>query len=166
MQTRNTPGTRNERQDKGFTISQAARLAGVNAKAIRYYESVGLLPRPARFTNQYRRYCQADVNRLILLRCIRSLGIPLAQAKALFTEVSDTRCIDVQQELSRLVADRLTSLDQEIAELRRLRVEIASYQQTLASCPPDEREAFSTCVDMSCMVVADRPGNEKGAQTC
>lgn len=156
---RNTPGTRNGRQEKGFTISQAARLAGVNAKAIRYYESVGLLPRPARFTNQYRRYCQADVNRLMLLRCVRSMGIPLAQAKSLLTEVSDARCIDVQQELARLVAARLTSLDQEIAELRRLRAEIADYQRALSCCPPDERVAFSDCADMSCIVVSTESEN-------
>src|SRR5579885_2290601 len=99
MQTQQILEIRTMSQEKGFTISQVAHLTGVKAKAIRYYESVGLLPRPARFANRYRRYGQADVNRLLLLRCIRSLGIPLAQAKQLLMEVSDPRCIDVHQEL-------------------------------------------------------------------
>lgn len=155
MQTQHTLEVRNESQVESFTISQVAHLTGVNAKAIRYYESIGLLPRPARFTNRYRCYCQTDVNRLILLRRIRYLGVPLAQAKALLTEVSDTRCIDVQQELSRLVNARLTALDQEIAELHQLRAEIACYQHTLATCHPDEHEVFADCIDMSCIVVSD-----------
>ncbi len=32
-------------------ISQVSHLTGVNAKAIRYYESIGLLPRPRRGEN-------------------------------------------------------------------------------------------------------------------
>ena len=49
-------------QTEGLTISQVAHLTGVNAKAIRYYESIGLLPRPRRGENHYRRYTLADVN--------------------------------------------------------------------------------------------------------
>jgi hypothetical protein len=48
MQTQHTLEVRNESQVESFTISQVAHLTGVNAKAIRYYESTGLLPRPAR----------------------------------------------------------------------------------------------------------------------
>jgi len=146
-----------------FTISQIARMTGVNAKAIRYYESIGLLPRPARFTNQYRRYNIADVNRLILLRRIRCLGVPLMQAKSLLIGVSDARCLDVQQELLKLVETRLIAIDQEIAELHRLRVDMESYQRKLVDCHPDESEAFQTCADMSCIAVSseDFKGKEE-----
>src|SRR5690348_824025 len=82
--------TRQENQQHVFsqpegltTISQVAHLTGINAKAIRYYESIGLLPRPLRGENQYRRYSMVDVNRLNLLRRIRLLGVPLSTAKSL-----------------------------------------------------------------------------------
>lgn len=156
MQIQHTLETQNMSQVECFTISQVARLTGVNAKAIRYYESVGLLPRPARFTNHYRRYGQTDINRLILLRSIRYLGVPLAQAKLLLTEISDARCIDVQQELARLVNARLVALDQEIADLHRLRAEIEGYQHALSACQPGEDVAFKNCDDMSCIVVPER----------
>src|SRR5712691_1308403 len=104
------------RQD--FTIGQVANLTGVNAKAIRYYESVGLLPRPSRTSNRYRCYTVADVNRLILLRRIRLLGVPLSSARSLLVGTSAARCIDVQQELLELVDERLTALDREIAALQ------------------------------------------------
>jgi len=143
----------NEGQREGLTISQVARLTEVNAKAIRYYESTGLLPRPARSSNQYRRYTMEDVNRLILLRRIRCLGIPLAQARSLLIGMSDARCLDVQEELLKLVDARLLAIDQEIAELHQLRGDMERYQRNLADCHPDESEAFRTCVDLSCIVV-------------
>jgi DNA-binding transcriptional MerR regulator len=159
QQAQNTGRTEN------FTISQVARLTGVNAKAIRYYESVGLLPRPARSMNHYRRYSQADINRLLLLHSIRLLGVPVVQAKSLLTEVSEARCIDVQQELSRLVESRLQELDREIAALHQLRDEIECYQHSLSACQADEHIAFKDCADMSCIVT---PGEieRKECQTC
>ena len=126
-------------------------LTGINAKAIRYYESIGLLPQPPRGTNRYRRYSTADVNRLNLLRRIRLLGVPLATAKPLLIGATDARCIEVQQELLALVNERMQALDQEIAELQLLRAEVEGYQQALADCHPDEHESFSACRDMSCL---------------
>src|SRR5260370_311617 len=101
---------------KALTISQVAQITGVKAKAIRYYESIGLLPSPPRASNQYRRYFMSDVNRLILLRRIRYLGVPLSTAKSLLMGASDARCVDIQNELLQLVKVRLGELDREITE--------------------------------------------------
>jgi DNA-binding transcriptional MerR regulator len=125
------------------------------AKAIRYYEGIGLLPSPPRAANHYRRYSMADVNRLNLLRRIRLLGVPLSAAKSLLVGATDARCIDVQQELLTLVQERLKTIDQEIAELQQLRAEVENYQHDLANCQPNEQEPFRTCRDMSC--IADSP---------
>jgi DNA-binding transcriptional MerR regulator len=97
----------------------------------------------------------AEVNRLILLRRIRYLGVPLIEAKALLSGATDSRCVDVQQELLHLVNVRIVVLDQEIAELQHLRDEMEVYQQKLTHCPPDEREPFRSCVDLSCIAVSD-----------
>ena len=47
--------------NKKLTIGQLATLAGVSAKAIRYYEAEGVLPKPERSEAMYRRYTDADV---------------------------------------------------------------------------------------------------------
>ncbi len=147
---------------EGLTIGQLAHLTAINAKAIRYYESIGLLPRPPRSTNQYRRYSVADVSRLQLLRRIRLLGVPLSSAKSLLVGASDARCVDVQQELLTLVIERLKALDQELEELQMFRAEVENYQHALAACQPDEYEPFSTCLDMSCIAFScDTPGQEE-----
>jgi DNA-binding transcriptional MerR regulator len=141
-------------QTGGLSISQVARLTGVNAKAIRYYESIGLLPSPRRDNNKYRRYNRADVNRLTLLCCLKALGVPLSSAKQLLNGASNARCFEVQQELLQLVNKRLMAIDQEIAALHRLRAEVACYQHTLIECQPGESEAFSVCFDVSCIALS------------
>ncbi len=136
---------------EGLTISQVARLTGIRAKAIRYYESIGLLPRPQRGSNGYRRYSMAEVNLLSLLRSIRALGIPLSSARPLLSQATSARCYDVQQQLLALVKVRLITLDQEIAELQRFRGELESYEHALESCPPERDALFRACVDLCCI---------------
>lgn len=136
---------------ESLTIGQLARQTGVSAKAIRYYESIGLLPRPPRGPNTYRRYSSADVTRVILLRRIRLLGAPLSSAKALMNGASDARCAEVRDELLSLVHERLAAIDLEIAELHKLRDGVARYQRALSACQPNASELFSACIDASCL---------------
>ena len=164
MRTHND-GLRNADDAAGMslTIGQIARRTGVSAKTIRFYEEIGLLPRPPRGANSYRRYSLADVNRLLLLRRIRLLGLPLSSAKPLLIGASDARCGDVQRELSSLVEQRLRTIDQEIAELHTLRETIADYQRALAACPPADNAAFSACSDIWCIAPEDDAVSE---ETC
>ncbi len=138
-----------------LTIGQIARRTGIAAKTIRYYEEIGLLPQAQRGPNSYRRYGPADINRLLLLRRIRLLGLPLSLAKPLLIGASDARCGDVQRQLLSLVEQRLRAIDQEIAELHALRETVAGYQRALAACPPADDAAFSTCPDMRCIAPED-----------
>jgi DNA-binding transcriptional MerR regulator len=148
-----------------LTIGQLADHTGVSAKTIRYYESIGLLPRPPRGANRYRYYGVADVNRLHLLRRIRLLGVPLSIAKPLLVGASDARCAEVQHELLALVERRLQAIDQEIAELQRLRSDVHGYQSRLAACcvePVETSQRFSECSDMSCIAL---PSEGEGDHT-
>src|SRR5215469_13131420 len=146
---------------KPLTIGQLARLTGIPAKNIRYYESIGLLPSPERARNSYRCYSQADVNRLTLLRRLRLLGVPLAELSPLLADASDARCSEMLQDLLPLVARKLAALDQEIAELQQLRVQVEQYQHQLADCHPDEHELFSLCINMSCLAISSEAVQEE-----
>lgn len=59
-------------------ISAAARLAGLSAKMVRHYETLGLLPAVARTDSGYRQYSEADVHTLRFIQRARALGFAMA----------------------------------------------------------------------------------------
>jgi DNA-binding transcriptional MerR regulator len=61
-------------------ISELARRAGVSVKAVRYYESVGLLD-AARLANGYRDYDESHVRFVREVRELAALGIRVEQAR-------------------------------------------------------------------------------------
>ncbi|MEP7294406.1 MAG: MerR family transcriptional regulator, partial [Chloroflexota bacterium] len=69
-----------------LTISEVARQAGVRTSTLRYYESIGLLPEPARISG--RRHYDADVlQRLEIIRTAQQAGFTLAELRVLFDDV-------------------------------------------------------------------------------
>ena len=66
-----------------MNIGTAATRSGVNAKTIRYYESIGLIPPATRSDNGYRHYSDADVQTLRFIQRARSLGFSVDDVSAL-----------------------------------------------------------------------------------
>ena len=66
-----------------FYIGQTARLSGVSAKQIRYYESIDLLAKSRRQENGYRVYEDRHVYELQFIRRSRKLGFPIKQTREL-----------------------------------------------------------------------------------
>lgn len=62
-----------------MNIGQASETAGVSAKMIRYYESIGLVPAPPRTEAGYRVYSAQDVHTLGFVRRARDLGFSVEQ---------------------------------------------------------------------------------------
>ena len=55
-------------------VSELAERAGIAPSAVRWYESVGIIP-PARQPNGYREYAEEDLARLRLVVSLRRLGL-------------------------------------------------------------------------------------------
>ncbi len=66
-----------------LTIGEVARRAGVRTSALRYYESIGLLP-AARRVNGRRRFDPGAVQMLAVIHLAQQAGFSMAEIRTLF----------------------------------------------------------------------------------
>ncbi|MCO5143955.1 MAG: Cu(I)-responsive transcriptional regulator [Oligoflexia bacterium] len=66
-----------------MTIGELASASGVNAKLIRHYESIGLIPKAARTESGYRFYKETDTQFLRFIKRSRGLGFSMKEIKKL-----------------------------------------------------------------------------------
>src|SRR5207249_4495689 len=104
-----------------LTIGQVAKTSGVDAKTIRYYEEIGVLPAPSRAASGYRLYDQPGVERLRFIRRARALGLPLQQLKTLMGTLCSDPHLAFRPRLRALVRTQLAAVTNQIAELEGLR---------------------------------------------
>ena len=67
------------------TIGEASGRSGVNVETIRYYERIGIMPRPQRGANGRRNFDEKALARLAFIRRARDLGFSLDDIRALLT---------------------------------------------------------------------------------
>ncbi len=68
---------------KRLAIGDLARRTGTKVNTIRFYEDIGLLPRPIRTASGRRSYDVADVRRLSFIRHGRGLGFAVEEIRSL-----------------------------------------------------------------------------------
>lgn len=103
-------------------IGELARATGVEVSTIRYYERVGLMPKPATRESGYREYSEGDLDRLRLIVAAKRQRFPLSLILVLLNALDDP---EPCQEIASLVRGRVSVLDREIAELQELRLRLA-----------------------------------------
>jgi MerR family transcriptional regulator, redox-sensitive transcriptional activator SoxR len=94
-----------------LSIGEVAVEAGLRTSAIRYYEKVGLLPRPLR-RNGRRRYDRAVLERLAIVRFAQRVGFSIAEMKILLDGVPGR---PPPERWRKLAHEKLTQIDQWIA---------------------------------------------------
>lgn len=112
-----------------LTIGELGKATDTNVETVRYYERIGLLPKPARTVSNYRAYGAAELGRLSFIRRARDLGFPLDQVRALL-DLSDDRTRDCAT-IDALASKHLREVDRKIADLTALRRELDAL---LTSC--------------------------------
>ncbi len=101
-----------------YTVKQLARLAGVTARTLHYYDEIGLL-RPAGYgDNGYRHYDENAVYRLQQILFYRELGFNLDQIQAVIDR-PDFDLLDALQGHRRALLERVNRLNNLIETVDR-----------------------------------------------
>lgn len=118
-------------------IGELARITGVKAETIRFYEREGILPSPARTQSNYRQYGPNQASRLHFIRHARELGFPMARVRELLDLADDKArsCAAVDA----LARTHLAEIERKISDLLALRSELARMledceQGTVSDC--------------------------------
>jgi MerR family mercuric resistance operon transcriptional regulator len=114
-----------------WSIGKLAQSTGCNIETIRYYERVGLLPKPPRSEGGHRLYDEVHRGRLVSIRRGRDLGFTLKQIQELMG-LSQEQEHPCQQALA--IAERhLALVEEKLADLRRVRESLAQMAQSCRS---------------------------------
>lgn len=105
---------RARKANPAMTIGRLAEDSNVHVETIRYYQSLGLMPKPARPRGSIRRYGVDAVSRLHFIKRAQGLGFSLDEVRLLLELSVGEHCAE-----TRLLAERkLKIVKNKISELR------------------------------------------------
>ena len=107
-------------------IGELARQVRLPVETIRFYESQGLLPAPARTATNYRRYDESHLERLLFIRHCRALDMNLPEVRTLleFRDAGRAEC----SEVNGLLDDHIGHVEARIVELQALERELRALR--------------------------------------
>jgi MerR family mercuric resistance operon transcriptional regulator len=94
-------------------IGTLAEETGVHVETIRYYQGLGLMPKPARAYGSVRRYGPEAVHRLRFIKRAQGLGFSLDEVKLLLDLAVGEHCAETRafaEQKKRLVEKKISDL--------------------------------------------------------
>lgn len=108
-------------------IGEVARLAGMPAKTLRYYEEVGLISPASRTDSGYRLYGWRELEQIEFVRRAKLIGLTLDQIRDLVKVAGEGRSNAVLHQLQEL-------LDHKLEETSRKLNELHAFRESLLEC--------------------------------
>ena len=120
--------------DGPFNIGEASARCEVNAKMIRHYESLGLLPKVGRTDSGYRQYTEKDVHALRFIRRGRSLGFSMAEISELLKLWQNKR--RASSDVKRIALTHAEDLSRRIEKMESMK---RTLERLADCCQGDQR---------------------------
>lgn len=121
-----------------LSIGEVARRAGIRASAIRYYESICLLPEPRRVSGQ-RRYSQSTIDTLKFIQTAQQLGFTLTEIQSLLA--------NRQREDAPLAGHWQVLVQQKLGEVQRIIAQAQTMQRLLVQGQDCSCSNLKECID-------------------
>lgn len=142
----------------GWSTRQLAELAHTTIKAVRHYHDIGLLELPERAANGYKQYDVTHLVRLIQIKRLSELGVPLARIAAMGSADQDPehaiRILDAELAAT---AERINRVRAELAVVLRHRApmhippEVAALSRTLSDTQHSLLTVYATVLSEETM---------------
>lgn len=142
-----------------LSVADVSRLTGLTRKALRHYESLGLVTPVTRTDSGYRLYDGESLRRIQLVSRAKVLGLSLAEADE-FIHVAEGCCGEHHPQLAALVEGKLAETETRIEELRSLRETLQSVLQRL-----EAKQGQHRCEETLCTCSEEGTCEEGGATT-
>jgi DNA-binding transcriptional MerR regulator len=130
-------------------IGELAKRFNLNPKTIRYYEDIGLLPRPNRTASGYRRYDETTASQLEFISRAKLLGLSLADIREVLA-IHDRGEVPCDHVLATIDSE-LTRLNQRIHELQCLQAQLSTLRKQWSD--EAKRRIQTTCL---CPIVEEQ----------
>lgn len=113
-----------------YAIGELARRSGYAVQTVRYYEEIGLMPRPPRTEGGQRRYGTRDLERLLFIRHARDLGFETDDVRSLLELAShpEQSC----RQVDAIAKAHVAGIDDRIKRLTALRAELTRVLRACA----------------------------------
>lgn len=115
-------------------IGEAAKLSGMTAKTIRYYEDIGLVQPDRVASTGYRDYSDDDIHILKFLHRARDLGFSVKQCRTLLSLYKDRD--RASADVKAIAKTHLEEVSRKIEELKEMK---NTLQHLVSNCHGDDR---------------------------
>ncbi len=132
-------------QERTYTIQQVSQKTSLPGSTLRYYEEIGLLEPIERAANGHRRYSEADLRRVTLIKRLRLTGMSVEKMRdfvALYRGGAST----ARQRREILQAHRQqvqAHVDELLEMLGFIDYKIGLYQEEEAACEREQQYEVS-----------------------
>lgn len=117
-----------------MNIGEVALLSDVNAKMIRRYEEMGIIPKAGRSFSGYRMYSQNDVHILKFVKRARELGFSMKAIKQLLGLWKNKK--RSSSEVKKLTTAHIEELEQKQREIQQM---LSTLKHLAKHCHGDDR---------------------------
>ncbi len=99
---------------------EIAKELGVGNETLRYYEKIGIIPKPKRTDSCYRIYSENDLLRLKFIKRLKSLGFSLNEIQAVMGMLNRDNSVN-NEILKNQIGLKIEEIDQRISALNELK---------------------------------------------
>ena len=145
---------REETMKDDYKIHEIAKLYGIGADSLRYYEKRGILS-PRRGANGYRLYDLKDMYKLTVIRDLRQLGFSTAQIREYLESQSVENTLQMLHREEDMLAAQIAGLQAREARLRRRIASLTQAQRIEPGEPEIKALPERRCVQLSQHITRD-----------